>query len=185
MSSAKSTCRARTVLLTSRSTSPSALTATAWTSSRFKGSIETLLHELRITDVKYVACTDNDSYHPGRCAKVYAGETYLGVFGQIHPLVAANYGMDTEVYTAELSFDAMYEKRGDIPVYQPLPKFPAVTRDIAVVCDEAVTVGALEEQHPPRREGPFEGCVAVRYLPRPRRGRRQEERGVQPRSARG
>lgn len=111
----------------------------------FKGSIETLLHELRITDVKYVACTDNDSYHPGRCAKVYAGETYLGVFGQIHPLVAANYGMDIEVYTAELSFDAMYEKRGDIPVYQPLPKFPAVTRDIAVVCDEAVTVGALEE----------------------------------------
>ena len=111
----------------------------------FKGSIETLLHELRITDVKYVACTDNDSYHPGRCAKVYAGETYLGVFGQIHPLVAANYDMDTEVYTAELSFDAMYEKRGDIPVYQPLPKFPAVTRDIAVVCDEAVTVGALEE----------------------------------------
>ena len=111
----------------------------------FKGSIETLLHELRITDVRYVACTDNDSYHPGRCAKVYAGETYLGVFGQIHPLVAANYGMDTEVYTAELSFDAMYEKRGDIPVYQPLPKFPAVTRDIAVVCDEAVTVGALEE----------------------------------------
>ena len=111
----------------------------------FKGSIETLLHELRITDVKYVACTDNDSYHPGRCAKVYAGETYLGVFGQIHPLVAANYGMDTEVYTAELSFDAMYEKRGYIPVYQPLPKFPAVTRDIAVVCDEAVTVGALEE----------------------------------------
>ena len=111
----------------------------------FKGSIETLLHELRITDAKYVACTDNDSYHPGRCAKVYAGETYLGVFGQIHPLVAANYGMDTEVYTAELSFDAMYEKRGDIPVYQPLPKFPAVTRDIAVVCDEAVTVGALEE----------------------------------------
>ena len=111
----------------------------------FKGSIETLLHELRITDVKYVACTDNDSYHPGRCAKVYAGEAYLGVFGQIHPLVAANYGMDTEVYTAELSFDAMYEKRGDIPVYQPLPKFPAVTRDIAVVCDEAVTVGALEE----------------------------------------
>ena len=111
----------------------------------FKGSIETLLHELRITDVKYVACTDNDSYHPGRCAKVYAGETYLGVFGQIHPLVAANYGMDTEVYTAELSFDAMYEKRGDIPVYQPLPKFPAVTRDIAVVCDEAIMVGALEE----------------------------------------
>lgn len=111
----------------------------------FKGSVETLLRELRITNVKFEACTDNASYHPGRCACVYAGETLLGVFGQIHPLVAANYGVDTEVYTAELSFDAMYEMRGGIPVYQPLPKFPAVTRDIAVVCDEAVTVGALEE----------------------------------------
>ena len=111
----------------------------------FKGSVETLLRELRITNVKFEACTDNASYPPGRCACVYAGETYLGVFGQIHPLVAANYGMDTEVYTAELSFEAMYEMRGGIPVYQPLPKFPAVTRDIAVVCDEAVTVGALEE----------------------------------------
>ena len=111
----------------------------------FKGSVETLLQELRITNVKFEACTDNASYHPGRCANVYAGEKLLGVFGQIHPLVAANYGVDTEIYTAELSFEAMYEMRGGIPVYQPLPKFPAVTRDIAVVCDEGVTVGALEE----------------------------------------
>ena len=111
----------------------------------FKGGIETLLRELRIADVKFEACTDNASYHPGRCANVYAGEKLLGVFGQIHPLVAANYGVDTEIYTAELSFEAMYEMRGGIPVYQPLPKFPAVTRDIAVVCDEGVTVGALEE----------------------------------------
>ena len=111
----------------------------------FKGGIETLLRELRITDVRFEACTDNDSYHPGRCANVYAGGKLLGVFGQIHPLVAANYGVDTEIYTAELSFDTMYEMRGGIPVYQPLPKFPAVTRDIAVVCDETVTVGALEE----------------------------------------
>ena len=111
----------------------------------FKGSVETLLRELRITNVKFEACTDNASYHPGRCACVYAGETLLGVFGQIHPLVAANYGVDSEIYTAELSFEAMYEMRGGIPVYQPLPKFPAVTRDIAVVCDEAVTIGALEE----------------------------------------
>ena len=111
----------------------------------FKGGIETLLRELRIADVKFEACMDNASYHPGRCANVYAGGKRLGVFGQIHPLVAANYGVDSEIYTAELSFEAMYEMRGGIPVYQPLPKFPAVTRDIAVVCDEAVTVGALEE----------------------------------------
>ena len=48
-------------------------------------------------------------------------------------------------YAAELRFDALYSVRGGIPVYRPLPKFPAVTRDIAVVCAESVTVGALEE----------------------------------------
>ena len=110
-----------------------------------KGGIEAILRACRIKDVRFEACTDNASYHPGRCAKVYAGDVELGVFGQIHPLVAATYGVDAEIYAAELRFDALYSVRGGIPVYQPLPKFPAVTRDIAVVCDEAVTVGALEE----------------------------------------
>ena len=111
----------------------------------FKGTIEALLREARIDGVKYITCTDNASYHPGRCAKVCVGERELGVFGQIHPSVAANYGLDVEVYAAELSFDALYESRSGLPVYRALPKFPAVTRDLAVVCDETVTVGALEE----------------------------------------
>ena len=64
--------------------------------------------------------------------------------GQIHPHVAANYGVDCELYAAELSFDALYASMGARPVYQPLPKFPAVTRDIAVVCDRTVPVADLE-----------------------------------------
>ena len=52
--------------------------------------------------------------------------------------------MDAELYCAELSFPALYANKGADPQYVPLPKFPAVTRDIAVVCDEAVTVGQLE-----------------------------------------
>ena len=110
-----------------------------------KGGIEAILRACRIKDVRFEACTDNASYHPGRCAKVYAGDVELGVFGQIHPLVAATYGVDAEIYAAELRFDALYSVRGGIPVYRPLPKFPAVTRDIAVVCAESVTVGALED----------------------------------------
>ena len=110
-----------------------------------KGGIEAILRACRIKDVRFEACTDNASYHPGRCAKVYAGDVELGVFGQIHPLVAAIYGVDAEIYAAELRFDALYSVRGGIPVYRPLPKFPAVTRDIAVVCAESVTVGALED----------------------------------------
>ena len=110
-----------------------------------KGAVETVLEGLRITGVRYEAERENPSYHPGRCAKVWCGDKLLGVLGQIHPHVAANYGVDCELYAAELRFDALHESIDAEPVYQPLPKFPAVTRDIAVVCDKAVTVGALED----------------------------------------
>ncbi len=86
-------------------------------------------------NVRFLADTENPSYHPGRCAKVFSGDRLLGVLGQIHPHVAGNYGVDAELYAAELRFDTLYEGKGAQPVYQPLPKFPAVTRDIAVVCD--------------------------------------------------
>ncbi len=109
-----------------------------------KGAVETVLDGLRIPQLRFEAEKGNPSYHPGRCAKVYSGETLLGVMGQIHPHVAANYDVDGELYAAELSFEAMYASRGTEPVYQPLPRFPAVTRDIALVCDSSVTVGALE-----------------------------------------
>ncbi len=111
----------------------------------FKGAVEAILREAKVGAVRFEACGDNAAYHPGRCARVRAGETLLGVFGQIHPLVAAAYGVEAEVYAAELSFEALCAVRGGKPEYQPLPKFPAATRDIAVVCAECVTVGALED----------------------------------------
>ena len=109
-----------------------------------KGVIESVLDVIRATDVHFEPCTDNPSYHPGRCAAVWAGGEYLGVFGQIHPLVGKNYGVDGAFYCAELSFDALMAARGADPQYVPLPRFPSVSRDIAVVCDKAVTVGKLE-----------------------------------------
>ena len=110
-----------------------------------KGWVEELLHALNTPKAKFVAERGNASYHPGRCAKVYVGEEYIGVFGQIHPEVARNYGVDAELYCAELSFDALCKVKGGIPVYKPLPKFPSVTRDIAVVCSSDITVGELTD----------------------------------------
>ena len=110
-----------------------------------KGAVEAILGGFRAPELSFIAEHDNPSYHPGRCAKVYSGDCCLGVFGQIHPAVAANYGVDVELYAAELNFPAVYERRGANPLYRTLPKFPAVTRDIAVVCRKDVTVGALEE----------------------------------------
>ena len=111
-----------------------------------KGAVEAILKDLRVEDVHFeVPCVSNPSYHPGRVADVYAGDRRLGVLGQIHPLVAQNYGVDAAFYCAELELVQLMCAKGPDPEYVPLPKFPAVTRDIAVVCDEAVTVGALED----------------------------------------
>ena len=112
-----------------------------------KGAIEAILREIRAENVHFEGPTgapSDASYHPGRVATVWAGSDCLGIFGQIHPLVAQNYGVDGELYCAELRFDALMNARGADAEYVPLPKFPAVTRDIAVVCDETVTVGTLE-----------------------------------------
>ena len=110
-----------------------------------KGAVEAILKDIRATDITFEKpCTPNPSYHPGRCADVYVGSRRVGVLGQIHPLVAQNYGVDAELYCAELDFTQLLSSRGPDPEYVPLPKFPSVARDIAVVCDEAVTVGALE-----------------------------------------
>ena len=112
---------------------------------RLKGAVETLLDALRISGVSYTADAENPSYHPGRCAAVTAGGTVLGVLGQIHPNVAGAYGREEEeVYCAELRFDRLFALRGPDPVYRPLPRFPAATRDLSLVCAESVTVGALE-----------------------------------------
>ena len=109
-----------------------------------KGAVQSILDSIRISDAAYEAVRDNPSYHPGRCARILVGGREVGVFGQIHPLVAQNYGADADLYCAELSFDALCAAKGADPQYVPLPKFPAVTRDIAVVCGEEITVGALE-----------------------------------------
>ena len=111
---------------------------------KFKGVVETVLHGLRIGDLRFVAEMENPSYHPGRTAKVFSGDTCLGVFGEIHPRIAKNYSISEEVYCAELSFDAMFASRMPEPTYKPLPRFPAVTRDLAVVCKKEITVAELE-----------------------------------------
>ncbi len=110
-----------------------------------KGAVEAILREIRAEEVTFeVPAVPNPSYHPGRVADVYAGARRIGVLGQIHPLAAQNYGVDEALYCAELDFNQLFAARGADPEYVPLPKFPAVTRDIALVCGEEVTVGALE-----------------------------------------
>ena len=109
-----------------------------------KSIIEGILALGRIKGVEYEAVTDNATFHPGRCAKLVASDgEMLGIFGQLHPLTAQNYGFSAPVYGAELDFDSIFEHCDGIIEYKPLPKFPASTRDFSFVCEEALEVGKL------------------------------------------
>ncbi|HIQ76486.1 MAG TPA: phenylalanine--tRNA ligase subunit beta [Candidatus Faecousia excrementipullorum] len=109
-----------------------------------KGELDAVLEALRLPAAQYTADTANPSYHPGRCARITIGGEDVGCLGQIHPLVAANYGMDCEVYCAEIRFDKLLALQLPEATYVPLPKYPAVTRDLAILCREEVTVGEAE-----------------------------------------
>ena len=109
-----------------------------------KGELDAVLEALRLPAAQYTADTANPSYHPGRCARITIGGEDVGCMGQIHPLVAGNYGMDCEVYCAEIRFDKLLALQLPEATYVPLPKYPAVTRDLAILCREEVTVGEAE-----------------------------------------
>jgi phenylalanyl-tRNA synthetase beta chain len=108
-----------------------------------KGCVEAILTNLRVFDVAFEAETGHFAYHPGRCAMLCRGDRILGLFGQIHPSVAENYSIDCPVFAAELDFDNLYSCRAAQAQYTPLPRFPAVLRDISVTCDTEVTVAKL------------------------------------------
>ena len=110
-----------------------------------KGEIEALFTELRIKDVKFEAISDNTAYHPGRCAKITCGDTVLGTMGQTHPSVADEFGLNVAAFTAELNVSALSACVSGEPSYVPLPRFPAMTRDIAVVSGLDVTAAALTD----------------------------------------
>ncbi len=110
-----------------------------------KGELEAILTGLRMPKASYTAVKDNPSYHPGRCAMVSVGGVELGYMGQVHPLVCKNYGIDAEVYCVEIDFSKLFALQLPDPTYTPLPKYPGVTRDLAIVCDESVTVAQAED----------------------------------------
>ncbi len=110
-----------------------------------KGICDALLDRAGITDVAYKAESEDATFHPGRCAKLVCEDgTVLGTMGEIHPLVQAEYEIDTPVYIANIDFENLFAKANLDKQFKALPKFPAITRDFAFVCDDTLEVGAIE-----------------------------------------
>lgn len=115
-----------------------------------KGIIETLFDRFGIKGLKFKAETGYTTFHPGRCARIYAenknGITVeYGIMGELHPDVADAYGIDGRAYAAEISFDVLCDNSNREVEYQKPPKYPSTSRDLAVVVDEDVQVGEMTD----------------------------------------
>lgn len=110
-----------------------------------KGIVEELLDALKIKDADYVPETENTTFHPGRCANLVKDGKKIGVFGEVHPTVPKNFGMDTRVYICELDLNTLISFYSDSVKYKQLPKYPAVSRDIAMLIDDNINVSKIEK----------------------------------------
>ncbi|EQB90205.1 phenylalanyl-tRNA synthetase beta chain [Clostridium punense] len=110
-----------------------------------KGVVENILNSLGINSPSFKRESSNPSFHPGKTAALYVGKDYIGVLGEIHPDVANNYGMDVRCFIAELNLDLLMKNSNMDRKYKALPKFPAMTRDIALLVDDEVLVQDIED----------------------------------------
>ena len=110
-----------------------------------KGHVQGLLEDLGIKKITFETESENLSYHPGRCARVLINGETLGVMGQVHPSVAEEFKIDAEIYCAELDFNTLLKHATFDRKYKVLPKFPASSRDIALVIDNSISVGEIEK----------------------------------------
>ena len=111
-----------------------------------KGVCENVLKVAGIDKYTIRSEATSTSYHPGRCARIFVNGKQVAILGQVHPLVMQNYGVDCDVYAAEIDFEAVFAMMATEKLYTPLPKFPATTRDFSFVCDEDIEVGRIEEE---------------------------------------
>lgn len=110
-----------------------------------KESLEVVLARLGIKNIEYIREENNPSFHPGRTAILMVDGIRIGVFGEVHPDVCENYNIKGKIYLAHMDFDNIVKLTNIEVKYKPLPKYPAITRDIALVVDENVMVGELEK----------------------------------------
>lgn len=105
-----------------------------------KGILEGLFEKLGVSGQIAFSAAQIDGMHPGRTASVSLNGTYIGYVGQIHPKVQQQYDIK-ETYVFELSLQALLQADVAPIAYTSIPRFPSITRDIALVVDSATVAG--------------------------------------------
>lgn len=110
-----------------------------------KGAVENILEILKIQRFSFKREIENPAFHPGRTAQLYIKNDLVGVLGEVHPQVCENYDVEQRCYIAELSLDVLYKYADSYNKYTPLPKFPPVTRDLAILVDNNTLAQDVED----------------------------------------
>lgn len=110
-----------------------------------KGVIGNILDDFLITEYKWEE-HDHPIFHPGRCAGLFINGDRVGYLGEIHPEIIDEYDLPRRSAAAEFDFDALYSAAGFEEVeYEPLPRFPSMIRDLAVIVDESISSQQLQQ----------------------------------------
>jgi len=111
---------------------------------QLKGIVEAELAEFNLNEApEFVATARHSDMHPGRTADILVGSQIVGFLGQIHPRVAKQYRLPA-TYVFQLDLEQLLGLDSQAVVYQPVPRYPAITRDVALVVNETTTNAALE-----------------------------------------
>ncbi|WFD09497.1 phenylalanine--tRNA ligase subunit beta [Tepidibacter hydrothermalis] len=110
-----------------------------------KGMVEELFKNIGFNKYEILPEKNHTTFHPGRCANIVYNDNIVGVFGELHPDVLENYDINKRVYAAEFDFELLLTYRNDEKLYRPLPKYPAMTRDIALLIKDEVYVKEIED----------------------------------------
>ncbi|GFO57928.1 phenylalanine--tRNA ligase beta subunit [Geomonas silvestris] len=108
-----------------------------------KGIVESILDELNIGGVNYVADELDPYFHPGKACRVKSGNRELGSFGELHPSVQENYGIDQVLYYLELNFGKLIACRKEMGSAQVPSRFPSTFRDIAMLLPETTPAAEI------------------------------------------
>lgn len=110
-----------------------------------KEVINKSLGRLGIRNLEYIREENHPTFHPGRTAKVMLDGEELGIIGEVHPDVSENYHISDKVYLSQLDFKKIIEKTNLDIKFKELPKYPSMTRDIAILIDKDILVGEIEK----------------------------------------
>ncbi len=112
---------------------------------KLKGVLETYAAGEGMHGLVYRRVTDDAKWHPGRTVEVSFGGTVLGKLGEVHPDIVSAFGIRSRVVVCQLLLANVLAAGRRSHVYAPVPQFPSIFRDLAVVVDMGTEYGRIEE----------------------------------------